>query len=99
MTRAQFMQGTDAACNKFVNHLNIKFEQLPRSARRRLEWFNSEIRRAGPGDVAYDLAMNDKGAAVERALRKQKDIAQERAHFIRSEFAKLIRSRFDSEGM
>jgi hypothetical protein len=93
MTKAEFLTGTDTACNTFLNASGVKFDDLPRQVRSRLKQLSEQVQRALPGDVAYDMAMNDKGAAVARAESRAGVIVAERRRYIREQFAILLQRR------
>ncbi len=90
MSRTEFMALNGNQVNVTLNHHGVRWEHLPASVRRRAKYLAEEAQRVGAGDVAYDMAMNDKGAAIERAQAKAGKLVDERGQLLRSEFAKLL---------
>ena len=93
MTKTEFLAGTDTQCNNFLNASGVKFEHLPRQVRSRLKYLSQQVQQAMPGDVAYDMAMNDKGAAIARAQARAGGIVDERRRYIRDQFVILLQRR------
>ena len=98
MNAADFMQLSDSATNHFLTGCGVGYEDLPLPVRRQVKHLNESISRASASnDVAWDLAINDRGAALDRAEAKQTSerqrLSAERMKVLKTGYAAVLQRR------
>lgn len=93
MTRSDTLT-TDNEVNKVLKqHDDIGYDTLPRVVRSRLKALTGAIHDAAPGDVAYDMAMNDRGTSIARAQHRQDELVQERRRLLMHAYADMLQRK------
>lgn len=93
MNRTEFLTKSDSEINRILHEHGVGYDNLPRQARFRVKQLSEMAQRECCNDVAWDMAMNDRGAAVERAQARANDFATQRRTLLLNSFADLLQRK------
>lgn len=68
-------------------------DDVPRAALERNKRLKQQADRAAPGELAYDMAINDGGASVTRKERREQELRRQADEALRDGIVQLLRSR------
>lgn len=90
MTRREFQQLPEADRNRVLRKHLLGRDDLPATVLADLEAMNRHIGEEMPGEIAFDLAMNDKGAAIDRCNARAGSIQERRDWYLLQAYTDLL---------